>query len=61
MPVWKAVVLTVFLHQEVRQHLAWFAEKGLQALVFVGEKGPHGLVFVGEKGTPFRRTSFDRK
>ncbi|MEU3277269.1 tyrosine-type recombinase/integrase [Streptomyces antibioticus] len=46
----RAVVLPAFLHKEVRQHLAWFAEKG-----------PDGLVFVGEKGAPFRRTSFGRK
>ncbi|MEU3033697.1 tyrosine-type recombinase/integrase [Streptomyces griseoaurantiacus] len=46
----RAVVLPGFLHKEVRQHLAWFAEKG-----------PDGLVFVGEKGAPFRRTSFGRK
>jgi integrase len=46
----RAVVLPSFLHKEVRQHLAWYAEKG-----------PDGLVFVGEKGAPFRRTSFGRK
>ncbi|MDG9728255.1 tyrosine-type recombinase/integrase [Streptomyces sp. DH41] len=46
----RAVVLPAFLHKEVRQHLAWFAEKE-----------PDGLVFVGEKGAPFRRTSFGRK
>lgn len=46
----RAVVLPSFLHKEVRQHLAWCAEKG-----------PDGLVFVGEKGAPFRRTSFGRK
>ncbi|MGI5513234.1 tyrosine-type recombinase/integrase [Streptomyces sp. CA-106131] len=46
----RAVVLPAFLHKEVKQHLAWFAEKG-----------PDGLVFVGEKGAPFRRTSFGRK
>ncbi|MEU9136243.1 tyrosine-type recombinase/integrase [Streptomyces sp. NPDC048404] len=46
----RAVVLPAFLHKEVRQHLAWYAEKGLD-----------GLVFVGEKGAPFRRTSFGRK
>jgi integrase len=46
----RAVVLPAFLHKEVRQHLAWFAEKG-----------PDGLAFVGEKGAPFRRTSFGRK
>ncbi|KRD18989.1 MULTISPECIES: tyrosine-type recombinase/integrase [unclassified Streptomyces] len=46
----RAVVLPAFLHKEVRQHLAWFAEKG-----------PDGLVFVGEKGAPFRRTWFGRK
>ncbi|QTD99857.1 Putative prophage phiRv2 integrase [Streptomyces cyanogenus] len=38
------------LTKELRQHLAWFAEKG-----------PDGLVFVGEKGAPFRRTSFGWK
>ncbi|MET8561689.1 tyrosine-type recombinase/integrase [Streptomyces flaveolus] len=46
----RVVVLPAFLHKELRQHLAWFAEKG-----------PDGLVFVGEKGAPFRRTSFGRK
>ncbi|WP_328670509.1 tyrosine-type recombinase/integrase [Streptomyces sp. NBC_00328] len=46
----RAVVLPAFLHKEVRQHLAWYAEKE-----------PDGLVFVGEKGAPFRRTSFGRK
>ncbi|MGQ4479624.1 tyrosine-type recombinase/integrase [Streptomyces sp. SAS_276] len=46
----RAVVLPAFLHKDVKQHLAWFAEKG-----------PDGLVFVGEKGAPFRRTSFGRK
>jgi integrase len=46
----RAVVLPAFLHKEVKQHLAWFAEKG-----------PDGLFFVGEKGAPFRRTSFGRK
>ncbi|MEU2735266.1 tyrosine-type recombinase/integrase [Streptomyces sp. NPDC007095] len=46
----RAVLLPAFLHKEVRQHLAWFAEKG-----------PDGLLFVGEKGAPFRRTSFGRK
>ncbi|USQ89385.1 hypothetical protein NFX46_01105 [Streptomyces phaeoluteigriseus] len=46
----RAVLLPAFLHKEVRQHLAWFAEKE-----------PDGLVFVGEKGAPFRRTSFGRK
>ncbi|MFF5472313.1 tyrosine-type recombinase/integrase [Streptomyces achromogenes] len=46
----RPVVLPAFLRKELRQHLAWFAEKG-----------PDGLVFVGEKGAPFRRTSFGRK
>lgn len=46
----RTVVLPAFLHKEVKQHVAWFAEKG-----------PDGLVFVGEKGAPFRRTSFGRK
>jgi integrase len=46
----RAVVLPAFLHKNVKQHLAWFAEKG-----------PDGLLFVGEKGAPFRRTSFGRK
>ncbi|MFE1838369.1 tyrosine-type recombinase/integrase [Streptomyces sviceus] len=46
----RAVVLPAFLHKEVKQHLAWFAEKG-----------DDGLVFVGEKGAPFRRNSFGRK
>ncbi|GAA2730718.1 hypothetical protein GCM10010360_12720 [Streptomyces nogalater] len=46
----RPVVHPAFLHKELRQHLAWFAEKG-----------PDGLVFVGEKGAPFRRTSFGRK
>lgn len=46
----RSVVLPGFLHKEVLQHLAWYAEKG-----------PDGLVFVGEKGAPFRRTSFGRK
>jgi len=46
----RAVVLPAFLHKEVKQHLAWFAEKGSD-----------GLVFVGEKGAPFRRSSFGRK
>ncbi len=46
----RAVLLPAFLHKEVKQHLAWFAEKG-----------PDGLVFVGVKGAPFRRTSFGRK
>ncbi|WP_327316673.1 tyrosine-type recombinase/integrase [Streptomyces sp. NBC_01235] len=46
----RAVVLPAFLHKEVKQHLAWFAEKE-----------PGGLLFVGEKGAPFRRTSFGRK
>ncbi|GGR66803.1 hypothetical protein GCM10010236_20880 [Streptomyces eurythermus] len=45
----RPVVLPAFLHKELRQHLAWFAEKG-----------PDGLVFVGEKGAPFRRTPFGR-
>ncbi len=46
----RTALLPAFLHKEVRQHLAWFAEKG-----------PDGLLFVGEKGAPFRRTSFGRK
>ena len=46
----RAVVLPAFLHKELKQHLARFAEKG-----------PDGLVFVGEKGAPSRRTSFGRK
>lgn len=37
----RTVVLPGFLHKEVKQHLAWFADKG-----------PDGLVFVGEKGAP---------
>ncbi len=40
----RAVVLPAFLHKDVKQHLAWFAEKG-----------PDGLLFVGEKGAPFGR------
>ncbi|SHI12856.1 tyrosine-type recombinase/integrase [Streptomyces sp. 3214.6] len=46
----RAVALPASLHKEVKQHLAWFAEKE-----------PGGLLFVGEKGAPFRRTSFGRK
>ncbi|WP_329536812.1 site-specific integrase (plasmid) [Streptomyces sp. NBC_01450] len=33
----RAVVLPAFLRKEVRQHLAWFAEKGQDGLLFVGE------------------------
>lgn len=32
-----------FLHKEVKQHLAWFAEKESDGLLFVGENGAHVL------------------
>ncbi|CAM5545602.1 hypothetical protein SCHAM137S_00308 [Streptomyces chartreusis] len=41
---------SLFLHKEVKRHLAWYAEKG-----------PEGLVFVGEKGAPLPASSFGRK
>ncbi|MEU5595686.1 tyrosine-type recombinase/integrase [Streptomyces sp. NPDC020298] len=44
------VVVPAFLHKELKQHLAWFAEKERD-----------GLLFIGEKGAPFRRSTFGRK
>lgn len=46
----RIVVLPEFLREDLRRHVAWYAEKG-----------PEGLLFVGEKGAPFRRTTFGRK
>ena len=46
----RTITLPGFLHTELRQHMAWFAEQE-----------PDGLVFVGEKGKPFRRSTFGRK
>jgi len=46
----RTITLPAFLHTELRQHMAWFAEQE-----------PDGLVFVGEKGKPFRRSTFGRK
>ncbi len=44
------LVLPGFREQDLRRHLAWYAEKE-----------PNGLLFVGERGKPFRRSTFGRK
>ncbi|WP_079277782.1 tyrosine-type recombinase/integrase [Streptomyces sp. CB03234] len=46
----REIVLPSFLHEDVRRHLEWFAQPGLD-----------GLVFVGEKGAALRGTTFGRK
>lgn len=46
----RLVVLSAFMEQVLRRHLAWYAEKA-----------PDGLLFLGEKGKPFRRSTFGRK